>query len=62
THYLITQVRSAIGLPHPIKKTLAVLGLRRRQHSVLHPFSGPVAGQILKVKELVTVRNVTLEQ
>lgn len=30
--------------------------------SVLYPFSGPLAGKILRVKELVGVRNVTEEE
>ena len=30
--------------------------------SVLHPFSEPLAGKIMRVKELVRVRNVTLEE
>ncbi|KAL1407709.1 39S ribosomal protein L33, mitochondrial [Vanrija albida] len=59
THYLITLVRSARGLPPASGATLEALGLHRLHQSVLHPFGPEAAGKILKVKELVTVRNVT---
>lgn len=68
THYLITMLRSGRGLPPSSGATLEALGLHRRYQSVMHPFSAPVAGgwyivpltagMILKVKELVEVRNV----
>jgi ribosomal protein L30 len=62
THYLITLLRSAIGLPPRSKQTLEALGLSKLHTSVLHPFSSTCAGQILTVKELVEVKNVTAEE
>ncbi|KAG7527808.1 hypothetical protein FFLO_06579 [Filobasidium floriforme] len=63
THFLITLKRSSIGLPKQTSGTLEALGLGKKLHrSVLHPFSADVAGQILAVKELVQVRNVTEEE
>ncbi|TXT13077.1 hypothetical protein VHUM_01478 [Vanrija humicola] len=59
THHLITLVRSARGLPPQSKATLEALGLHRLHQRVLHPFGPTTAGKILKVKELVTVHNVT---
>lgn len=37
---------------------LAALGLRKRMRTVYHPVSPQVAGQIMKVKELVAVSEV----
>lgn len=63
THYLITLERSPIGLPPASRATLEALGLHDKLHrSVMHPFSSTTAGQILKVKELVRVKNVTEEE
>lgn len=62
THHLITLQRSPIGLPPSSRATLEALGLYRRYQSVLQPFGGPVAGKILRVKELVKVQNVTEEE
>lgn len=61
THHLITLVRSSRGLPPQSRQTLEALGLHRLHQAVLQPFSGPTAGKILKVKELVTVQNVEEE-
>jgi large subunit ribosomal protein L30 len=54
----ITLVRSAIGLPRRSSDVLRALGLRKRMVTVFHPVSPSVAGQIMKVKELVEVREV----
>lgn len=62
THHLVTLVRSARGLPPVSQRTLEALGLHRLHQSVLHPFGASVAGQILRVKELVTVDNVSEEE
>lgn len=63
THFLVTLKRSSIGLSKQTSGTLEALGLGKKLHrSVLHPFSADVAGQILAVKELVQVRNVTEEE
>jgi large subunit ribosomal protein L30 len=62
THHLITLLRSPIGLPKTTSRTLESLALYRSHQSVLYPFSAPLAGKILRVKELVAVRNVTEEE
>ncbi|RSH77213.1 uncharacterized protein EHS24_003517 [Apiotrichum porosum] len=62
THYLITLVRSARGLPPSSAATLDSMGLHRLHQSVLQPHGATAAGKILHIKELVTVRNVTAEE
>ncbi|RMJ25636.1 hypothetical protein PHISP_03508 [Aspergillus sp. HF37] len=54
----ITLVRSAIGLPRRSSDVLRALGLWKRMATVFHPVSPSVAGQVMKVKELVEVREV----
>ena len=51
-------MRSAIGLPMRTRGVLAALGLRKRMRTVYHPVTPDVAGQIMKVKELVDVEEV----
>ena len=58
TFFRITLVRSAIGLPRKTQDVLKALGIRKRMGTVYHPVSADVAGQILKIKELVTVSEV----
>lgn len=57
-HFRITLIRSAIGLPRRTTGVLQALGLRKRMATVFHPVSSDVAGQIMKVKELVSVKEV----
>ena len=58
TYFRITLIRSAIGLPHKSAGVLKALGLRKRMATVFHPVTPAVAGQIMKIKELVAVREV----
>lgn len=58
TYFRITLLRSAIGLPRRTTDVLKALGLKKRMATVFHPVSPSVAGQIMKVKELVEVREV----
>ena len=51
-------MRSAIGLPKRTHGVLAALGLRKRMQTVFHEINPQVAGQIMKVKELVAVSEV----
>lgn len=51
-------MRSAIGLPQRSSDVLRALGLRKRSSTVFHPVSPSVAGQIMRVKELVEVKEV----
>ena len=57
-YFKITLIRSAIGLPKRTHGVLAALGLRRRMQTVFHDVHPQVAGQIMKVKELVAVCEV----
>ena len=57
-YFKITLLRSAIGLPTRTTGVLRALGLRRRMQTVFHPVAQDVAGQIMKVKELVAVSEV----
>ena len=52
---LITQVRSGIGHNKTMKATLAALGLRHHQASVVHPDSPSLRGMIKRVRHLVEV-------
>lgn len=58
TYFRITLMRSAIGLPQKSRGVLAALGLRKRMCTVYHPVTQSVAGQIMRVKELVDVQEV----
>lgn len=51
-------MRSAIGLPLRTTGVLMALGLKKRMATVFHPVTQDVAGQIMKVKELVAVQEV----
>lgn len=57
-YFRVQLMRSAIGLPKRSSGVLAALGLRKRMSVVYHPVSQSVAGQIMKVKELVEVKEV----
>lgn len=56
--FKITLIRSSIGLPRKTQGVLSALGLRKRMRTVYHPVSPSVAGQIMKIKELVAVSEV----
>jgi ribosomal protein L30 len=58
TYFRITLIRSSIGLTKKTQGVLAALGLRKRMRTVFHPVTPDVAGQIMKVKELVAVSEV----
>jgi ribosomal protein L30 len=58
THFRIQLKRSALGLPEKTGKTLHALGLNKRDRIVYHPMSPAMVGSILKIKELVHVKNV----
>ena len=57
-YFRVTLMRSAIGLPQKTQGVLAALGLRKRMNTVYHEVTPDVAGQIMKVKELVVVSEV----
>ncbi|KAH1276431.1 hypothetical protein KXX16_008084 [Aspergillus fumigatus] len=58
SYFRVTLLRSAIGLPRRTTDVLKALGLKKRMATVFHPVSPSVAGQIMKVKELVEVQEV----
>jgi len=58
SYFRITLQRSAIGMPKKTQGVLMALGLNRRMKTVIYPVSPEVAGQIMKVKELVSVTEV----
>ncbi|PYI02187.1 mitochondrial 54S ribosomal protein YmL33 [Aspergillus sclerotiicarbonarius CBS 121057] len=58
SYFRITLMRSAIGLPRRTHDVLKALGLKKRMATVFHPVSPSVAGNIMKVKELVEVQEV----
>ncbi|ESZ92868.1 hypothetical protein SBOR_6731 [Sclerotinia borealis F-4128] len=55
SYFRITLTRSAIGLPKKSERVLKFLGLHKRTASVYHPVCSDIAGQIMRVKELVEV-------
>ncbi|PSS06774.1 hypothetical protein M430DRAFT_129998 [Amorphotheca resinae ATCC 22711] len=58
SYFRITLMRSGIGLPKRTQGVLKALGLRHRMKTVFYPVTPEVAGQIMKVKELISVREV----
>lgn len=56
--FRITLMRSGIGMPKRTQGVLKALGLRKRMTTVFYPVSPEVAGQIMKVKELIHVEEV----
>lgn len=58
SYFRITLMRSGIGMPAKTQGVLKALGLRKRMTTVYHPVSQSVAGQIMRIKELVDVKEV----
>jgi large subunit ribosomal protein L30 len=58
SYFRITLMRSGIGLPLKTQGVLKALGLRKRMTTVYHPVSQSVAGQIMRIKELIDVKEV----
>ncbi|KAF1963128.1 hypothetical protein CC80DRAFT_106119 [Byssothecium circinans] len=56
--FRITLMRSGIGMPQKTQGVLKALGLRKRMTTVYHPVTQSVAGQIMRIKELVDVKEV----
>ncbi len=57
----ITLVRSPIGCPLPQKRTVAGLGLRKLNHTVVREASLPVLGMVRKIAHLVHIEEVADE-
>jgi large subunit ribosomal protein L30 len=58
TYFRITLMRSGIGMPLKTQGVLKALGLRKRMTTVYHPVTQSVAGQIMRIKELIDVKEV----
>ncbi|KAG9185170.1 50S ribosomal protein-like protein L30 [Alternaria panax] len=58
SYFRITLMRSGIGMPEKTQGVLKALGLRKRMTTVYHPVTQSVAGQIMRIKELVDVKEV----
>ncbi len=54
----ITQVRSAIGHPHWMRRTLAAIGLKHHQDVVVQPDTPSLRGQLKQVRHLIEVAPV----
>ena len=51
----VKQVRSVIGRPETMRRTLAALGLRHHQQTVKVPNNASIRGMLFKVRHMVTV-------
>lgn len=51
----VRQVRSSIGHPETMRRTLLALGLRRHQSEVELPNTASIRGMLMKVRHLVEV-------
>jgi large subunit ribosomal protein L30 len=58
----ITQVRSGNGRPRKHRATLAALGLKRHQHSVLQNDNPAIRGMIFQVRHLIEVEELEGEE
>ena len=57
----VTYKKSTIGYAHDQKRTVASLGLRKLNQSVLLPDNPAVRGMVFKVRHLVAVEEVPEE-
>ena len=58
TRLKVTYTKSVIGYAHDQKRTIASLGLRKLNQSVLLPDNPAVRGMVFKVRHLVAVEEV----
>ena len=56
----VRQVKSGLGAPRKIRRTLEALGLRH-QRSVIKPDNPAIRGMIFKIKHLVEVESASDE-
>jgi large subunit ribosomal protein L30 len=54
----VTQIRSVIGRPHPHRRVIVALGLRRHQMTVIHDDTPAIRGMLHKVRHLIKVEEV----
>lgn len=62
THYLITLRRSPLHLPSPIKSSCKSLGLGHRLSSSIVPITQENAGYILRIKELINIKLLSVNE
>jgi large subunit ribosomal protein L30 len=58
THLRIKQVRSGNGKPGKHRRTLAALGLKHHQDSVVQPDNPAIRGMVFQVQHLVEVHEL----
>jgi large subunit ribosomal protein L30 len=58
----VTQIRSAIGHPETMRRTLRALGLKHHQAVVQLPNNASVRGMLYKVRHLVEVGPASSKQ
>jgi large subunit ribosomal protein L30 len=51
----VKQIRSGIGHPETMRRTLRALGLRHHQQTVRVPNTSSVRGMLIKVRHLIEV-------
>jgi large subunit ribosomal protein L30 len=51
----VKQIRSGIGHPETMRRTLRALGLRHHQQTVQVPNTSSVRGMLIKVRHLIEV-------
>ena len=51
----VKQIRSGIGHPDTMRRTLRALGLRHHQQTVQEPNTSSVRGMLIKVRHLIEV-------
>jgi large subunit ribosomal protein L30 len=51
----VKQIRSAIGHPETVRRTLRALGLRHHQQTVQVPNTSSIRGMLVKVRHLIEV-------
>ena len=51
----VKQIRSVIGRPETMRRTLAALGLRHHHQTVKVPNNASIRGMLFKVRHMVTV-------
>lgn len=54
----ITSVRSIIGMPHPQRRVMQALGLRRMHQTVERVDTPSIRGMVRKVRHLVSVEEI----
>ncbi|MEO7986572.1 MAG: 50S ribosomal protein L30 [Gemmatimonadales bacterium] len=54
----VKQIRSEIGHPETMRRTLRALGLRHHQQTVRLPNSASIRGMLYKVRHLIEVKGV----